>query len=547
MLNSINTNIAAYSAQQNIGKASTSAGASIARLSSGDRITRAADDVASLSVGTSLRTQVTSLRQALVNSSQGSSLLQVADGALQQVTDILQRQKSIAVQAGSGSLTDAERGFLNQEFQALTEEIDRIVDTTNFNGVKLIAGALGDATVLADLNTAAAGLTNGATAIQAFDITDGTSLAGNAAAGQIQFVGADNATVLADGEYESVNPGIVGQFDNFEISDVSFGVSATLTATINGIELTGTFADGDTTAVISNGTTRIEIGVTALDLTSASTVSASEAQLVVDFEDTAVYRTSIVNDVDFNGTALEGSTGDAAVYGNAAVRVADAGSVDIRNFQYVSNTGVANTNVLTVEVNGTTFTETAVNDLVTAGDELVFTSSNGEELRIDLTGLSSDITDIRTDLEDRENFLSSLNTAFSRSGGGLNFAVGSEASDTITIQINDTSSTALYGGQSLNVATAGDADVASAVLDAAIENVTAIRADVGALQSRFDFASANVESSLQNQDAARGVLLDADVAAESTAFATAQVQLQAGISVLAQANQLPQNLLKLIG
>ena len=74
-----------------------------------------------------------------------------------------------------------------------------------------------------------------------------------------------------------------------------------------------------------------------------------------------------------------------------------------------------------------------------------------------------------------------------------------------------------------------------------------MRANVGALQSRFNFASANIESSIQNQDAARGVLLDTDVAAESTAYATNQVKLQAGISVLAQANQQLQSLLKLIG
>ena len=131
-LNSINTNVGAYYAQSNIGKASNTASLSIARLSSGDRIVRAADDVAAMSAGTSLRTNVTTLRMALINTSQGSSLLQVADGALSQVTDILQRQKAIAVQAGSGSLTSQERSFLDQEFQNLSEEIDRLVEQTNF-------------------------------------------------------------------------------------------------------------------------------------------------------------------------------------------------------------------------------------------------------------------------------------------------------------------------------------------------------------------------------------------------------------------------------
>ena len=96
-IQSINSNMAAFSAQGNIGRASDNASASINRLSSGNRINKASDDVAGLAVGTSLRTTVTTLRAALDNAAQGSSLLQVADGALSQVTDILQRQKAISV------------------------------------------------------------------------------------------------------------------------------------------------------------------------------------------------------------------------------------------------------------------------------------------------------------------------------------------------------------------------------------------------------------------------------------------------------------------
>ncbi len=144
MVNSINTNIAAYYAQQNINVASMQASFSVARLSSGNRIVRSADDVAALAAGTSLRTAVTTLRTALTNASQGTSLLQVADGALSQITDILQRQKAIALQAGSGSLQNSDRAFLNQEFQALSSEINRLTASTTFNGVKLIDGDLSD-------------------------------------------------------------------------------------------------------------------------------------------------------------------------------------------------------------------------------------------------------------------------------------------------------------------------------------------------------------------------------------------------------------------
>lgn len=155
-INSINTNISAYYAQTNIRIASSNTSKSVARLSSGNRIVSAADDVAALSIGTSLATNVRTLRTALINTSQASSLLQVADGALAQVTEILQRQKAIAVQAGSGSLSSAERSFLNAEFTNLTDEIDRLVDNTNFNGVKLLDGSLFDRVSLTSKETAAA-------------------------------------------------------------------------------------------------------------------------------------------------------------------------------------------------------------------------------------------------------------------------------------------------------------------------------------------------------------------------------------------------------
>jgi flagellin len=142
MANSINTNIAAYSAQANIAKAANAATTSVSRLSSGNFITKASDDVARLSIGTSFSTTVRTLRQALVNAAQGVSLLQVADGALGQITEILQRQKTLAVQASSGNLSNTDRSFLNQEFQALSQQIDFITQTTSFNGVSLIDGSL---------------------------------------------------------------------------------------------------------------------------------------------------------------------------------------------------------------------------------------------------------------------------------------------------------------------------------------------------------------------------------------------------------------------
>ena len=153
MSNSINTNISAYFAQANLTSASNDASSSVARLSSGNRIVKASDDVASLATGTSLLSTVSALRAAQSNASQGSSLLQVADGALAQVQNILQQQKSIALQAGSGSLTNTDRAYLNQQFQALADQINSLSDSTTFNGVALINGSLSNSALVDNVTT----------------------------------------------------------------------------------------------------------------------------------------------------------------------------------------------------------------------------------------------------------------------------------------------------------------------------------------------------------------------------------------------------------
>ena len=113
---------------------------STGRLSSGERITRAADDVANLAVSTKLQTRITGFRSALINTAQASSLLQVADGGLQQIGDQLQRMAALATQANSGGISDTERGFLNIEFKQLQNDIDRIAGQTKFNGIEVLNG-----------------------------------------------------------------------------------------------------------------------------------------------------------------------------------------------------------------------------------------------------------------------------------------------------------------------------------------------------------------------------------------------------------------------
>jgi flagellin len=140
----VNNNIASINAQRNLGVSSSQLEGSVARLSSGLRITRAADDAAGLGISETLRAQIRSINQAVRNSNDGISLLQIADGGAEGIGNLLGRLRELAEQSASGILGANERSFLDQEFVALRSEIDRISSVTEFNGVKLLSGTGND-------------------------------------------------------------------------------------------------------------------------------------------------------------------------------------------------------------------------------------------------------------------------------------------------------------------------------------------------------------------------------------------------------------------
>jgi len=140
----VNNNIASITAQRNLGISTANLQGSVARLSSGLRITKASDDAAGLGISETLRAQIRSINQAVRNSNDGISLLQIADGGAANIGGLLARLRELAEQSASGILGSNERSFLDQEFVALRSEIDRISAVTEFNGVKLLSGAEND-------------------------------------------------------------------------------------------------------------------------------------------------------------------------------------------------------------------------------------------------------------------------------------------------------------------------------------------------------------------------------------------------------------------
>jgi flagellin len=693
MPNTINTNIAAYAAQSNIRTAGDAAASSVSRLSSGNRIVKASDDVAALAAGTLLRSTVSTLKAAQINTALGSSLLQVADGGLSQINEILQRQKFLASSATAGSLSSNERALLNQEFQGLSAEIDRLASNTKFNQVSLLSGALSGSVALSTKSqdgTATAGASAAAVVTVAVQPAAGDSVTINGY--RVEFSTAAPGTTAAAGKVSVsatitetarnlvafLNSSRDSRVANFRFTNVGGAVSANYAGGL----LSGAYIVDAT----SSNTTNITVGSVAnrtiattnpidglgVDRTQAlgtttGTIFVNGGLLAAN-SGTAISTRAIINNKDFVGkfdgetigkiTATYTGVADTAVfsvtvgnftYTTAAQDITNAGLVtltftgqnnttlapgggtftldiaggaisafsaqaaldpqvqqmndslqgltitqnrDVSSFKegaIVTNAGVevanlngfsanfrsddfANVNIesikvsapelgstdakITVVINGETFVSTSgIGNLIglntTIGLQSLTTPTNSLTL---VTGNQAIATSATTTLDistqvNADNIQAALEEAFglTEAGAKLSFQVGTTSADSIGVQIDSAGTDNLFSGQSLDILDVTNASNAANVLDTAIDTLVSLRANVGALQSRFNYAAANIDSSIQNTDAARSVLLDTDVAAESTNYATQQVKLQAGISVLAQANQQLQALLKLLG
>jgi flagellin len=376
------SNFASNVAHRSLARADSQATTSLAKLSAGSRIISSKDDAASLALGSRLSAEVTGLKQALVNAGQAVSMLQIADGAMAQVNEVLTRMKSLAIQAGSGQLSGSERAILDTEYQVLATEINRIAVDTDFAGTQLVNGEK-----IVSLNSGTGSV---------YEVIDGVSSItlrgdhGTATSGTIDYDGAGDFTVAIDGT------NYTGSLDT---------------------------ASNDGTAMSSSTV-----------VTLSNPASTSKVDIVLS-----------------------------------------------QTFDYDSNK---------------------------ATEQLDFTGSS-----------TSDFT----------------------------FKVGtgtSATADDISVTVNGIGRTALGLGAT-SITSADNADTASAAVSNAIDDIQIYRANIGASQNRLEFAAANISTALENTEAARSQLLDLDVASEMSNFVSKQLLIQVGVSMLAQANQLPQGLLAL--
>ena len=158
---SVVTNVSSLQAQRNLNKSTTALQSSIERLSSGLRVNRAADDAARLAISEQIRTNLKGLKQAERNANDNISLIQTAEGALNEITGVVSRMRELAVQASNeGTMDSTQRGYLNQEFTLLQSELDRIVNVSEYNGQKLLDGSISAGTTALDFQVGMNNTTN---------------------------------------------------------------------------------------------------------------------------------------------------------------------------------------------------------------------------------------------------------------------------------------------------------------------------------------------------------------------------------------------------
>lgn len=332
----IQTNVNAMNALRNLGVTEGQQSRAIERLSSGFRLNRSGDDAAGMSIANSLRNNGRALQQAQRNASQAGSLLQIADGAVQTLSTILDRMKELATESASDSVTDADRAKIDAEFTSLKQEIDRIVGSTVYQGTKLLDGTFGvrdSGTGTLNSTTGVTGVTvTGAAASTTFTITQSAATA-------VTMSNGTGAGTVSQTVATSAGGAGISQKINFDKLGVSFTYTGTLGATtLNGLTVitgsstggsfrvgAGAVADSDNLVAVTLGnltTTGLGVSSSGVATSSAATSALTAIDSAVSSLNTSIgtigaaqnrldYATANVNSLYQNVAAAESAIRDA--------------------------------------------------------------------------------------------------------------------------------------------------------------------------------------------------------------------------------------------
>ena len=493
---SINTNISSLTAQRNSSKVSDSLSTAMARLSSGLRINSAKDDAAGLAISERFTTQIRGLNQAARNANDAISLSQTAEGALASVGDNLQRIRELAVQSANATNSTSDRAALQAEANQLISEVQRVGTQTEFNGNKLLDGSFTSKAFQVGANAGETISVNSIVDARTTSLGSNTLSLNGSKMGAVLATSVANAAAAINGVAAettltlSTSAGTTGAIA-WNLSDGAKEIAAAINTASAGVGVTATATNSGVLKNLGGP------GVVTMTL-NGKAISAN----VTDQNDLS----SLVSAINGSGSGVTASFTSSSSKAGITLNTLDGANIQIADF---NNSGATKT------------VDIATYDPATGTAGTVATLTGG-------AATDSNVITGKVDL--------------SSSKGAISYA--SATGTTVFSAASGVGTFSSVAG--LDISTASGATSALGVLDAALAQVNGGRADLGAVQNRFSATISSLQTTSENLTASRSRIQDADFASETAALSRSQVLQQAATAMVAQANQLPQQVLQLL-
>ena len=496
----VNTNLSSLNAQRTLDASGAQLSKALQRLSSGLRINNASDDAAGLAIATRLGAQIRSVNQAMRNANDGIAMLQTAEGAMSEITNIITRIKELAVQSANGTNSTSDRSSLNDEVTSLISEVTRIATQTKFGSTALLDGSFS--------GTFQVGGEVGQTVTQTIASMRAVSLTANVATQNLTFLA--GLTSLGAAEANTYQ-----------------GVDAATTLQLTGPKGTSfvrvTTAADDTVSSMENAASAIATAKAINEISATTGVSATVTAATYTVADAAER---------FDAVNIDGVTDAMTINGTSVIVNLNGGTQAARRQQFIDAVNAQVTGVVASAGSG--------------NGGLILTAADGRNIAVSTTAGTTD----GEVAEEVFGFTTAPTSAGTIARGGITL----QASGTITTT-HDT--TAQVGGDGITTATATalstvtvstiqTANTAMIIADAILDTVSTERGKLGAVQNRLTSTLANLGVVAEKVTDARSRIMDADFAAETSNLTKNQILQQAGISMLAQANARPQAVLALL-
>ncbi|EFL4480384.1 flagellin N-terminal helical domain-containing protein [Escherichia fergusonii] len=485
----INTNSLSLLTQNNLNKSQSSLSSAIERLSSGLRINSAKDDAAGQAIANRFTANIKGLTQASRNANDGISVAQTTEGALNEINNNLQRVRELTVQATNGTNSDSDLSSIQAEITQRLEEIDRVSEQTQFNGVKVLAE-------------------NNEMKIQV-GANDGETITINLAKIDAKTLGLDGFNI--DGAQKATGSDLISKFkatgtDNYQVKGDNYTVNVDSGAVKNeaGDDIYVSAADGSLT---TSSDTKVTIDASKL---AQQAVSLQAGKSIVYEGITFTNKSGANFDDKGNGVLTANVDGKDVEFTISSSTDATGTGAKLTTANEVYKNSAGQLTATKVENKAATLSDLDLNAAKKTGSTLVV---NGATYNVSADGKT--VTDA-TPGNDKVMYLS-------KSEGGSPILVNEDAAKSLQSTTNPLET-----------------------IDKALAKVDNLRSDLGAVQNRFDSAITNLGNTVNNLSSARSRIEDADYATEVSNMSRAQILQQAGTSVLAQANQTTQNVLSLL-